>query len=72
MEGADMNEVPLGIVGASSRSWNFCRVISAVKQARLVAICDKLEARLNKTMQEYGTPDIRGYLSYEEMLKSTR
>lgn len=66
-----MNEVRFGIVGGSSRSWNFCRVISAVKNARLVAICEKIEARLNKTLQKYGTPDIKGYLDYEDMLKNS-
>ena len=59
------DELGFGVVGLGMGK-HHCRSVSEAKGARLVAVCDIDEERLNAMMEQHGC---KGYTSYEEMLQ---
>ena len=61
-----MNEVRIAIVGMGIGKANALGYIHHPR-ARVVALCDVLEARMDTTATELGLTDVKKYTSYEEM-----
>ena len=66
-----MNEVRIAIVGMGIGKANALGYIHHPR-ARVVALCDVLEARMDTTATELGLTDVKKYTSYEEMSRDQR
>lgn len=62
---AQAKEIGFGVVGLGMGSYHADAIIKA-KGARLVAVCDIDEDRLNREVEKY---KVKGYENYEDMLK---
>ena len=61
---AQERELGFGVVGLGMGS-HHCRAIQSAQGAKLIAVCDIDEERLNKMMEEY---KVKGYKDYDDML----
>ncbi len=62
---AQEREIGFGVVGLGMGS-SHCRAIQSAKGAKLIAVCDIDEVRLNKAVEQH---KIKGYKDYDDMLK---
>jgi len=64
-----MDQIRVGIVGMGSRGRSWIRTFKGVKDARVVAICERIEPLLEGARAASADPDIEIYTDFDEMLE---
>ncbi len=65
-----MKELRVGLVGLGNRGLNgWLDTFKAVKRAKVVAVCDKVQELVNQGLQRTNDPVVKGYVDFEKMLK---
>ncbi|MGA2976851.1 MAG: Gfo/Idh/MocA family oxidoreductase [Spirochaetia bacterium] len=62
-----MRTINVGLIGAGGIAQSHCRAISEIEGTRIVAVCDLIRERAEKTAAEWKIPHV--YENYHEMLK---
>lgn len=62
--------VKVGLLGAGGRGTRLASYVVKVPEARLVAICDLFDERIEAARQGIPAPDAKAYTDYHEMLAS--